>query len=90
MILKLLLELVLGILTFLFSALELPSLPDEFMAYYEIVIEVLSSAFSFVWLIVPNGLVWALLPVVVVLANFDLMYSILMWILKKIPFLNFS
>lgn len=40
------------------------------------------------WLIVPRELVLVVVPVILVLSNFDKLYTVIMWILRKIPFLG--
>lgn len=88
MIVSLLLDLILGIFQLLFAWVEFPPVPDAILEPMAVMVEVIASGMSFVWLIVPYEIVVILLPIIVVIENFDALYSILMWIIKKIPFLN--
>lgn len=88
MILKMLLSLVLSLLKFCFSWVSFPDMPTVVTDSIGMVMDCMESAMGFVWLIVPQKLVIAVIPVILVVENFDLIYSIMMWILKKIPFLG--
>ena len=88
MILKLLMELVIGLLEIVFGWVNFPQMPSELTVYIDLVFNAIRSGMGILWLIVPRELVLVLLPIVLVLENFDMMYSIVMWILKKIPFLG--
>lgn len=88
MILRLLMELVIGLLELVFGWVSFPPMPEAVTSACEIVFTSVESAMGILWLIVPRELVLVILPIVLVVENFDMMYSIIMWILKKIPFLN--
>ena len=88
MIVKLLFELVINLLEFVFGWVSFPQMPEVVTSSLEVVVGVMADAMGFVWLIIPRELVIAVLPVILVVENFDKLYSIVMWILKKIPFLG--
>lgn len=88
MIVKLLFEMVLGLLNIVFGWVSFPPMPEEITAACDILLDSMAGAMGFIWLIVPRELVLVILPIVLVLENFDKLYSIVMWILKKIPFLG--
>lgn len=88
MIVKLLFELIIGLLEIVFGWVSFPQMPVEITAALEVVLDAMSAAMGFVWLIVPRQLVLVALPVILVVENFDKLYSVIMWILKKIPFLG--
>lgn len=88
MILKLLMELVIGLLNLVFGWVSFPPMPDEIVNATDFLFTYMENAMGFLWLFVPRDLVLIILPLVLVLENFDKMYGIVMWILKKIPFLN--
>lgn len=88
MILKLLFKLVIGLLRIVFGWVSLPAMPSAIVASLEVLLNAITSAMGFIWLIVPKELVLVGLPVILVLENFDKLYSVIMWILKKIPFLG--
>lgn len=64
------------------------SMPEAVTSAFDVVLDAMSSAMGFVWLIVPRELVIVIIPVILVVVNFDKLCSIVMWILKKIPFLG--
>lgn len=88
MIIKLLFELIIGLLEIVFSWVSFPPMPSAITNAFDTLFEAMSSAMGFVWLVVPRELVLAAIPVILVVENFDKLYSIVMWILKKIPFLG--
>lgn len=88
MILKLLFELVIGLLEIVFGWVSFPPLPHEIMVGFSNVLGYIRGGMGFVWLIVPRDLVLVVLPIVLIIENFDRLYSVVMWILKKIPFLG--
>lgn len=88
MILKLLFELLLGILQFAFSWVSLPAVPVIVEESVDLVLKYMCQGMGLVYLVVDKNLVLVLLPVVLALENFDKLYSVVMWILKKIPMLN--
>lgn len=88
MIIKLLFELIINLLELLFGWVSFPQMPSSIVAALEALLDAMAAAMGFIWLIVPRGLVLAALPVILVVENFDKLYSVIMWILKKIPFLG--
>lgn len=88
MIIKLLFQLIIGLLEIVFGWVSFPPMPEAIVTALETVLDAMSSAMGFIWLIVPRELVMVALPVILVVENFDKLYSVIMWILKKIPFLG--
>lgn len=88
MIIKLLFELIINLLELVFGWVSFPQMPVEVTNALDVLLDAMGSAMGFVWLIVPRGLVLVVLPVILVVENFDKLYSVIMWILKKIPFLG--
>lgn len=88
MLIKLLSQMVLLFLNTFFGGFAFPELPDAFMNSYYFFIDALESAMGFVWLIVPRDLVVVMLPIILLVMNFDMAYGCVMWILRKIPFLG--
>ena len=88
MIVKLLFELVIGLLNIVFGWVNFPDMPDAIVNALDTLLNAMISGIGFLWLIFPRDLVIVLLPVVLIVENFDKLYSVVMWILKKIPFLN--
>lgn len=81
-------NLILGLLELMLGWISLPEVPDAILEPIMFVFDTISGALGFVWLIVPYDLVVVILPVVVVLANWDVFYGFIMWFLRKIPFLG--
>ena len=90
MILKLLFELVLGLLRIVFSWVSFPPMPEAVTSVIDTLFGYMAVGIGFVWLFIPRQLVLVLLPIVLILENFDRLYRVVMWILRKIPFLNMS
>lgn len=88
MIIKLLFELIISLLNLLFGWVSFPPMPEAVTVALGTLLDAMASAMGFIWLIVPRELVLVVLPVVLVVENFDKLYSVIMWILKKIPFLG--
>ena len=88
MLVKLLFQLVIGLLNIVFGWVNFPDMPEAIVSALDTLLNAISSGLSFLWLIVPRELVLVLLPVILVVENFDKLYSVVMWILKKIPFLG--
>ena len=63
-------------------------MPSEVTQALDTLLDAMASAMGFIWLIVPRQLVMVVLPVVLIVENFDKLYSVVMWVLKKIPFLG--
>lgn len=88
MILKLLLQLVLTLLEVVFGWVSFPAMPTIVTGIIDMLFEYMGKGMGIVFLFVSKELVLALLPVVLIVENFDKLYSVAMWILKKIPMLN--
>lgn len=88
MIVELLFRFVIGFLDIIFGWVEFPPMPEAVVTSLDAVLDAISSAIGFIWLIAPRELVLVVLPVILVVENFDKLYSVVMWIVKKIPFLG--
>lgn len=88
MIVTKLIEMLINLLSVLFSWVSFPAMPDAVTNALDMLLQAMASAMGFIWLIVPKELVMVVLPVILVVENFDKLYSVIMWILKKIPFLG--
>lgn len=88
MIVELLFQFVIGFLNVVFGWVSFPAMPEAVTNAIDPLLDALASAIGFIWLIVPRELVLVVLPVILVVENFDKLYSIVMWILRKIPFLG--
>lgn len=88
MIIELLFDFVLTLLEFLFGWVEFPAIPAPIEDALYTLLNYISGAMDFVFLIVPSEIIFVGLPIVLVVENFDKLYSVIMWIVRKIPFLG--
>lgn len=88
MIIKGLFELVYALLSIVFAPINLPDLPAGIQNVFDDFLDVLISAVDLCSLIIDFDVVKWLIPVVIAVANFDKLWSLIMFILKKIPFLG--
>lgn len=88
MIIKGLFELVFGLLKIVFAPIDLPDLPDGIQSVLDELIDVLAGAVGLFGIFVDLSVVKWLIPIVLVIANLDKVWSLIMFILRKIPFLG--
>lgn len=88
MIISALLSVVETLVQLLFGWVQLPQVPAEVTSVVDSVFGYMEQGIGILWLFVPQGLVKVLLPLVVVVVNFDHLYKLGIWILKKIPMLG--
>lgn len=88
MIVKGLFELVFALLKIVFAPIDLPDLPDGIQTVLDELIDVMSGAVGLLGIFVDLSVVKWLIPVVLVIANLDKVWTLLMFILRKIPFLG--
>lgn len=88
MLVELLFSFVIGFLELIFGWVSFPQMPVQVTEAVDMLFEYMAQGIGFVWLIVPKELVLVVLPVILVVENFDKLYSVIMWIVKKIPFLG--
>lgn len=90
MILQAVLDALVALIKVVFGWINLPDLPSSVDTIINQVFDYIASGFMFVSIFFNMDLVRVLLPLVVVLVNFDKVYHFTMFIVKKIPFLNMS
>lgn len=88
MIIKGLLELIYVLLQVVFAPINLPALPDKIQRVVDELTNVLSGAVGLLGLFLDMSVVIILIPLVIVIANFDKIWKGIMFILRKIPFLG--
>lgn len=88
MIVQALLDLISGLLKTLFGWINLPSLPVGVEDIINTTFSYMESGFGMVALFIDFNLVKILLPLVIVIVNFDKAYHLVMFVLRKIPFLG--
>lgn len=88
MIIKGLLELIFSLLKIVFSPVSLPKLPSSVDYYLNQFIEWILGGYNFLCSFIDMNTVKALIPIVIVIANLDRIWSFIMFILRKIPFIG--
>lgn len=88
MIIKGLLELIFGLLQIVFSPISLPALPDGIQTVVDELVDVLVGAVGILGIFVDLNVLRWLIPVVIVIVNFERIWSLIMFILRKIPFIG--
>ena len=88
MIIKGLFELVYTLLSIVLSPIQLPQMPEGIQNVFDEILDVLTGAVGLASVILDFSVVKWLIPVVLVVANFDKVWSMIMFILRKIPFLG--
>lgn len=88
MIIKGLFELVFTLLQIVFAPVNLPDLPDRIQSVIDEFVSVITGALGIVGLFLDMNVVKLLIPVVLVVANFEKVWSLIMFVLRKIPFLG--
>lgn len=88
MIIKGLFSLIIALLNIVFGWVNLPAMPSAVDEAFSLLLNYMAAGMGFVWLIVPREMVLVVVPVILVLSNFDKLYTVVMWVLRKIPFLG--
>lgn len=77
------------ILTGLLNMLDvLPSVPESVTTKIDTFFNYLYNASNLFFLFCDKNLVVILVPLVIAIVNFDKVYKIIMWILRKVPFVS--
>lgn len=79
---------VFGLLKIVFAPINLPQLPDGIQSVLDQLEDVLIGAVGLLGVFIDWSVVKWLIPVVLIVANFDKVWSLIMFILRKIPFLG--
>lgn len=90
MIISALLNVVKGLINVLFGWVQLPAVPEEVTSVVDTVFTYMEQGLGILWIFVPQQLVLVLLPLVIVVHNFDHLYKLGMWILRKIPMVGIN
>lgn len=88
MIIKALLELIFGLLTIVFAPINLPQLPEGIQSVVNQLVDLLVGSVGILGLFLDWNVVKYLVPLVIVIANFDRIWNMIMFILRKIPFIG--
>ncbi len=88
MIIKGLFELVFTLLSIVLTPIQLPQMPDGVQSVFDELLDVVKGSVGLASVFLDFNVVKWLIPVVLVVANFDKVWSMIMFILRKIPFLG--
>lgn len=89
MILQALLTLLFDFVNFVFSLFpDLPQVPTEFSHSIDVFFDTIFSGIGLFGILVRPLTLTLIIPIVILLINFDKIWSIIMWVVRKIPFLG--
>ena len=88
MIIQLILNLLKTLLFSVFSWINLPQFPEELTNSLNSVIDLIFDNLNLLGFFIRPVTITIVIPVLIILINFDKVYKLTMWILKKIPMLN--
>lgn len=89
MIISLLLVSITGLINMIFGVLpDIPPIPSELSSLVSDFFDLLFSNAGLVGFFLPLNVVKIALPIAIVIINFEHIYSLIMWVIKKIPMLN--
>lgn len=88
MIVKAIMELVFSLLQIVFKPINLPDLPPGIQSVLDEFVDWILSGYTVLDVFVDMNVVKYLIPIVIVVANLDKIWSLIMFILRKIPFLG--
>ncbi len=88
MIIQLILNLLKTLLFSVFSWINLPQFPEELTNSLNSFIDLIFDNLNLLGFFIRPATITIVIPVLIILINFDKVYKLTMWILKKIPMLN--
>lgn len=88
MIISALLNVVRSLIEILFGWIQLPAVPDTITTVVDTLFTYMQQGIGILWIFVPQDLVKIILPLVIIIHNFDHLYHLGIWILKKIPMIG--
>lgn len=90
MIISSILDLFKSLLKVVFGFINLPPFPEVLASAIDTFLEIIFGSFSLLAFFVRPATIKIVVPVLIILINFEEVYKLTMFILKKIPFLNFK
>lgn len=88
MILQALLNLVFGLLKVCFGWINLPAFPEGLKTSIDTFLSLIFDNLTILGFFIRPITITVVIPILIILLNFDNVYKFTMWILKKIPMLN--
>ncbi len=90
MILEVLLNLVFGLLKIVFGWISLPSFPSSLTSSIDTFLNLIFDNVTLLGFFIRPVTLSIIVPILIILLNFENLYKITMWILRKIPFLRIA
>ena len=88
MIIQMLLNLVFTVLKFAFGWINLPNFPDQLRTTIDTFFSFIFDNLTILGFFIRPLTITIVIPILIIVLNFDDVYKFTMWILKKIPMLN--
>lgn len=88
MIIKGLFELFYSMITAVFSFVNLPQLPEEVQSVVDSLFQFMGQGINLIGFFCHPSLIKVLVPLTIVFLNFEKLYKLVMFVLRKIPFIN--
>lgn len=88
MILEALLNMVFGLLKIVFGWISLPAFPEGLANSIDTFLNLIFDNLTLLGFFIRPSTIMIVVPILIVLLNFEDVYKITMWILRKIPFLG--
>lgn len=88
MILEILLNAIMSLLKMCFSWISLPQFPGDLTTSISSFLDLIFNNLSLLGFFIRPSTLVVVIPVLIILLNFDEVYKFTMWILRKIPFLG--
>lgn len=88
MILEALLNLVFGLLKIVFGWISLPAFPEGLTTSIDTFLNLIFDNITLLGFFIRPTTITIVVPILIILLNFEEVYKITMWILRKIPFLR--
>ncbi len=90
MILEALLNLIKGLLNVVFGWISLPPFPEELTTSIDGFLSLVFDNLNLLGFFIRPITLTVGIPILIILLNFEQVYKLVMWILRKIPFLNMN
>lgn len=90
MIISSILDLFKGLLQIVFGFINLPAFPEGFTSAINTVLDIIFGSLNLLAFFIRPTTIKIAIPVLIILINFDELYKLTIFILKKIPFFNLS
>jgi len=90
MIIESLLNLIKGLLNVVFGWISLPAFPEGLTNSVDSFLDLIFGNLSLLGFFIRPATLMIAIPMLIILLNFEQVYKLVMWILRKIPFLNMN